>query len=140
RWAITPFPGNASNESKAGGVRRRSKAASTTARASGCSEEASAAAARKRSSSSPPRRIASISRTTGRPSVSVPVLLDETEALEGFAGTHQDAPFGGLAGTTHDRKRGGNADRAGIAHDQNAQARKDSALDVRMSTGNPRTD
>ena len=47
-------------------------------------------------------------------------LLDEPEALKGFAGPHQDAPLSGLAGSTHDRKRRGNTDRARIAHDQNA--------------------
>src|SRR5262249_29626631 len=66
-------------------------------------------------------------------------LVDEAKALERFAGSHQDAAFGGLPGTTHDGKRRGNADGAWIAHDQNAQPRKDSALNVGMPTGEPRT-
>src|SRR6516164_11525383 len=47
-------------------------------------------------------------------------LRDESEALEGFACPHQNASLGSLAGTAHDRKRRGNSDGAGIAHDQYA--------------------
>ncbi|MBA7481510.1 hypothetical protein ES707_16984 [subsurface metagenome] len=71
--ASTPLPGSASNDSTSGGVTPRSNAALSTACASGCSDEASAAAAiarRPRSSVS----ALSISRMTGQPSVSVPVL------------------------------------------------------------------
>src|SRR6516164_4664587 len=67
-------------------------------------------------------------------------LRNEAEALEGLAGSHQDASLRGLSGTTHDRKRCGNPDGTGIAHDQHAEAREDCTLKIRMPAGEPRTE
>src|SRR3546814_5043036 len=49
----------------------------------------------------------------------------EPVALEGFAGTHQDALFCSFAGAAYDRQRRRDADRAGIAHDEDAEAGDD---------------
>ena len=75
--ATTPLPGRASNAATSGGTAPRSKAAFTTAAASGCSDDDSAAAAIARSSRSLTPS-ASTSRTTGLPSVRVPVLSKTT--------------------------------------------------------------
>src|SRR5215813_5778383 len=122
----------------------RSKAASITACASGCSEDASAAAARARSSCSPPPRIASISPTRGRPSVSVPVL-SSTICLTSrkpwkASPVRIKMPRSAASPAPRTIESGAEMPTAGIAHNQSTQARKDSALDVRLPAGEPRTD
>src|SRR3546814_3301249 len=65
---------------------------------------------------------------------------DEPVALEGFAGTHQDALFCSFAGAAYDRQRRRDADRAGIAHDEDAEAGEDRALQVRREAEDLRSE
>ncbi len=58
-------------------------------------------------------------------------VADLAERLKGLATSHDHAPFGGGSGASHDRQRSGDADRAGIAHHQNAQAREHGSIEVR---------
>ena len=126
-------------KSVAGGIAiARASAALTIAAASGCSlPRSTAAASRSSSCSLGPPAAASIAVTSGRPSVSVPVLsidqrVDAAEQLERFGVLDEHAGARALPGADHDRHRRREPERARARDDQHGDRVDERVREARL--------